>query len=323
MITIRLLAMAIGLCTGRLLSMDWQLPKGVDCMILSYMATPDYGYAAEKEWDTRACRLFDKRLVGFYDTPFAFCVATVQAVSQLNCYWNTCINTNLKSIVLLLRSQHSREDEGTIIQKFKKMRGAKTQEFVQWADAMAMKLSCESWLYNLAGEGTSYLEQVKEELIDELSSQDCLDQPRIEETKQLTIAGFIQLLVDNGVDINAQHKYSKKTALDNAIHANQEEVATELVEQGAYIILLTNGSMPLVNAAEGGKNKLLRLMLSKCKQPNDINRQNWRGDTALIVAARGGNKEGMQILLAAGADPLIQNKDGFTAANVPRNEIFL
>lgn len=71
------------------------------------------------------------------------------------------------------------------------------------------------------------------------------------------------------------------------------------------------GNMPLMVAAWHNRTDFLRLLLSDNR--TSINQQDANGFTALIKAAFRGNKKCMDMLIAAGADRKIVDRDGFTA----------
>jgi ankyrin repeat protein len=70
----------------------------------------------------------------------------------------------------------------------------------------------------------------------------------------------------------------------------------------------------LIFAAEYGHEGIVEKLLEEPKL--NVNSQNVNGQTALIQAARSGNKTIMEMLLARGADPTICSHDGLNALSV-------
>ena len=91
-------------------------------------------------------------------------------------------------------------------------------------------------------------------------------------------APAIEALLESGVDPDQGTGQNDWTPLMHAIHKNQKEAVTALLEGGA-----------------------------------DVNIQNQRGLTALIMAAGYGFNDTVDQLLSHGADPHLQTKDGDNA----------
>ena len=80
---------------------------------------------------------------------------------------------------------------------------------------------------------------------------------------------------------------------------------------------MADGATCLALAASMGKPALLRLLLGSAKLGDAVNRpEEEQGFTPLMLAARRGSRECVELLLAAGADPAITNVQGKTALDI-------
>ena len=113
-------------------------------------------------------------------------------------------------------------------------------------------------------------------------------------------------------NINAQNE-SKETAFFNAAWYGHLEIMDLLLEAGADPILPDkNGNTPLIRAAHSGKTAAVRRLLKIEAVRQNINAQNENGATAFFKAVNQGHQEIMDLLLEAGADPILPDKDGYT-----------
>jgi len=106
------------------------------------------------------------------------------------------------------------------------------------------------------------------------------------------------------------------TALHLAVFADQAKAARLLLDRGADVDALSTGSIarvpPLGTAVFVRSQKLARLLLDAGA---DVNRQGAGGYTALHSAARSGDAELVELLLARGADRGLRASDGSRAVD--------
>ncbi len=136
----------------------------------------------------------------------------------------------------------------------------------------------------------------------------------------------IKWLVDNGADVNKrENRNNFFPALTIAIQINKFELFKYLLKDlkanpnvgsknpsGKGNFLTSNdGNMPLMVAAHHGRKEFVKLL---CEHPDiSINQQDANGFTALIKASRNGFFDCRSILLDAGADEKIVDRNGRTA----------
>jgi len=113
-------------------------------------------------------------------------------------------------------------------------------------------------------------------------------------------------------------KYKGDTAIMKASRrCNGSNIVAFLLENGANIndkeVRDTIDQTPLIVAADGGCKDIVEMLLAGGA---DIEHRNDQGETALIAAAQNGHKEIVQILLDAGANINQENADGETALDL-------
>ena len=111
-----------------------------------------------------------------------------------------------------------------------------------------------------------------------------------------------------GIQIDVRN-HAGETPLMMAALKAEVDAATALVAHGAAV--QKDGWSPLHYAATGGSAAIVRLLISKgapleARSPN--------GSTALMMAARYGNEEAVDALLAAGGDRTLKNDLGMDAS---------
>ena len=117
------------------------------------------------------------------------------------------------------------------------------------------------------------------------------------------------LLDSPKLDVN-QASAQGETALMMAAFRGQTDLAKRLIERGAAVNRA--GWTPLHYAATNGHVEMIRYLMS---QRADINASSPNESTPLMMAAMYGSDEGVDALLAAGADPTKKNQLGLTAAD--------
>jgi ankyrin repeat protein len=113
-------------------------------------------------------------------------------------------------------------------------------------------------------------------------------------------------------------KYKGDTAIMKASRrCNGSNIVAFLLENGANIndkeVRDTIDHTPLIVAADGGCKDIVEILL---EAGANIEHRNDQGETALIAAAQNGHKEIVQMLLDAGANINQENADGETALDL-------
>ncbi len=106
------------------------------------------------------------------------------------------------------------------------------------------------------------------------------------------------------------------TPLHFASFFNQPTIARELVRRDADVAAVSMNPMevtPLHSAAAAHAIEIVRMLV---ESDAPINAKQHGGWTALHAAADNGDEEMIKILLQHGADPLLQNDDGKTPAQI-------
>mmetsp|Transcript_13193 Transcript_13193/g.15674 ORF Transcript_13193/g.15674 Transcript_13193/m.15674 type:complete len:144 (-) Transcript_13193:436-867(-) len=117
------------------------------------------------------------------------------------------------------------------------------------------------------------------------------------------------------IERNVENK-KKQTHLDlcilEACEKGDKEAVRKLLNQGASCRAQRNGCRAIHVALRHGHPGCAKILISHGAIINEANRY---GDTALIIASARGDVTGVKILMEAGADPSIHNKEGRTAAD--------
>jgi ankyrin repeat protein len=123
-------------------------------------------------------------------------------------------------------------------------------------------------------------------------------------------------LIQNGADINAQ-ALNQDTPWLLAGALGRTEMLVAMLETGKvdYAIRNRYGGNALIPACERGHVDTVRLLLERSKiDVNHINNLGWTGLLEAVILSDGGPRhvEIVRLLLAAGADPNIADKEGVT-----------
>jgi len=128
----------------------------------------------------------------------------------------------------------------------------------------------------------------------------------------------VDYLIRKGADVNAQSD-GGETALMLAARGTDEQAVVNtthlLLAAGANPNLVSGGgNSALMEAAYSGHAAVIKLLIEAGAQ---VNHENQYNETALFVGSlRRGTVEAVAALLAAGADPKHEDKDGSRAADV-------
>lgn len=134
-------------------------------------------------------------------------------------------------------------------------------------------------------------------------------------------APAIVALVQAGADINARAPAGAAHAGMTPLHfAAQSDtraaMADVLIRMGADIEARDDrGRTPLMAAIESGNRRMTEFLLKTGANP-DARNTRADGETALMIAARKGNHDGAEMLLAHKADPLLADSFNRTAAKI-------
>jgi len=120
---------------------------------------------------------------------------------------------------------------------------------------------------------------------------------------------LVNLLIASGADTNCFNK-NNESALSCTLDMGYTQSAEILLEAGCKKIIDHQGlcfQTPLIRAT---KYNLITMIILFIKYGCNLNLQDQDGNTALMHAVIKDNVSAVQILLAAGADTTIKNKDG-------------
>lgn len=116
----------------------------------------------------------------------------------------------------------------------------------------------------------------------------------------------VQALLATTANINAQHG-DGSTALHWAAYLNDVEMAAQLIRAGAAADAPNHyGVTPLGLAAKNGNADIIQLLLATGVEPNDPIQSVNAGESPLMLAARTGQVDAVVALLEAGANPNVQ-----------------
>lgn len=123
----------------------------------------------------------------------------------------------------------------------------------------------------------------------------------------------VKLLINKGADIEARDDEGK-TALMAAAMSDKTETVKLLLKKGADIEAKDEeGQTALMAAAMEDQTETVKLLL---KRGADIEARDEEGQTALIVAAKKYNSDAVKLLLRKGADIEAKDDDGKTALDL-------
>lgn len=124
---------------------------------------------------------------------------------------------------------------------------------------------------------------------------------------------IVESILKSGVDINIEPSNHKGwTALMAASTSGKTAVVKYLLSKGANAkVKLEDGETTLIQAAQSDANK--EIVEALLKEGAEINAQTDEGLTALMRFAWMGQTQAVKLLLDAGADTTLKNKNGWTA----------
>lgn len=122
----------------------------------------------------------------------------------------------------------------------------------------------------------------------------------------------LTLLLNQGASVHMRDGAGQTVLMHAArnSHCRATEVVELLLRYGAGSIILASGPQTFLQNAEGQTAGTLALISEM------INEQDKRSNTALMHAALAGTEKTVQLLLASGAQTLLQNADGQTAGTL-------
>jgi ankyrin repeat protein len=121
----------------------------------------------------------------------------------------------------------------------------------------------------------------------------------------------VEKLLGEGVEVD-QRARNAATPLITAALAGNAVIAKVLITHGADIMARNKGGLtPLHAAAYSGSVEIARLLLEHGADLKD--RKNVSGATPLMLTAEEGHVAVAELLIARGGDPLVTDREGFTA----------
>ncbi|VXB74048.1 ankyrin repeat domain-containing protein [Massilia sp. 9I] len=124
---------------------------------------------------------------------------------------------------------------------------------------------------------------------------------------------FDALLAHPGTDLEAK-AMNGNTALMMAAYKNNKRAAEALLAKGAQVNRA--GWTPLHYAAASGSEDIARLLISRKAKLDAVSPRESGSYTPLMMAAREGQPGLVRLLLEQGANPLLKNTEGLTAAQI-------
>jgi len=121
------------------------------------------------------------------------------------------------------------------------------------------------------------------------------------------------LLATPNIDVNAQHsKNSNQTALMIAAQQGKIEIVGALLAHDGLKVNQkdANDKTALSHAIEFRQTATAKYILDHSVEPLDLDSTNWKGSSALLLAASGGQDDIVEELLSKGADSSIKDRQG-------------
>ena len=134
----------------------------------------------------------------------------------------------------------------------------------------------------------------------------------------------VKRVLERGIDINARHRTSGRTALMECAAHGHVEVAEVLLSKGANVNAKSRsgGRTALMRASDNGHVEMAKFLLSHLAE---IDEQDSFGKTALILATRAGHTDLVELLIKHGVDLDVRDNKGKSAlefaAEAGRNDL--
>lgn len=129
-----------------------------------------------------------------------------------------------------------------------------------------------------------------------------------------------RLLIGAGADLEVREPSGGYTPLLIAALLGQADLIAPLIDAGADVYARSeqSGASALAIAAAGSSSSLLDTMAELLISGAPLETRDNGGATPLIAAAKANNTDAVNLLLAAGADPLAVDLAGMSAADIAR-----
>ncbi|MBE6463682.1 MAG: hypothetical protein E7005_08050 [Alphaproteobacteria bacterium] len=132
----------------------------------------------------------------------------------------------------------------------------------------------------------------------------------LSEASRMGYIEVVELLIENGADVNQKNDIDGSSPLGLACINNYEDIAKLLISKKADVNHKDREGSPLIYASHHGNKELVELLIKHGAKVNDKNKN---GHSVLMSGVSSGNKEVVELLIKHGAKVDAKDDDGNTA----------